>query len=222
MLYNTIHAIRIQHLLSDRFSSFRRRSILKHIGTQRIETERMILRHFTVEDSPTMFRNWAGDPCVTEYLIWPAYTGESGVAEYLKSVVSQYDNPAFYEWAIVLKALNEPIGSIGCVRLREEIAAMELGYCLGRQWWRHGLAPEALQAVIHFLFTNTDVNRIEAKHDVRNPASGAVMKKCGMQYEGTLRQAARYNQGLCDAALYSILREEFLEKEPKSSGKILE
>lgn len=182
---------------------------MKHIGTQRIETQRLILRRFTAEDSPAMFRNWASDPHVTEYLIWPAYTDESGVAEYLQSVAAQYKNPAFYEWAIVLKASNEPIGSIGCVRLREEIAAMELGYCLGRKWWRRGLVPEALQAVIHFLFTNTDVNRIEAKHDVRNPASGAVMKKCGMQYEGTLRQAARYNQGLCDAALYSILREEF-------------
>ncbi len=182
---------------------------MKHIGTRNIETERLILRRFTVEDSPVMFRNWASDPHVTEYLIWPAYTDENGVMEYLRSVTVQYNNPTFYEWAIVLKSSNEPVGSIGCVRLREEIAAMELGYCLGRQWWRRGLVPEALQAVIQFLFTNTDVNRIEAKHDVRNPASGAVMKKCGMQYEGTLRQAACYNQGLCDAALYSILREEF-------------
>lgn len=192
---------------------------MKHIGTRNIETERLILRRFTVEDSPAMFRNWASDPHVTEYLIWPAYTEERGVAEYLQSVTAQYKNPAFYEWAIVLKSSNEPIGSIGCVHLREETTAMELGYCLGLQWWRRGLVPEALRAVIQFLFTNTDVNRIEAKHDVRNPASGTVMKKCGMQYEGTLRQAARYNQGLCDAALYSILREEFLKKERKARGK---
>lgn len=193
---------------------------MKHAGTQTIETERLILRPFTADDSHAMFRNWANDPKVTEYLIWTAYADESGVAAYLQSIVPQYKNANFYEWAIVLKSLNEPIGSIGCVRLREEIDTMELGYCLGRRWWRCGIVPEALQAVVQFLFTQTGVNRIEAKHDVRNPASGAVMQKCGMQYEGTLRQGARYNQGLCDVALYSILREEFFKNHLRQWGGI--
>lgn len=182
---------------------------MNHVGTQTIETERLILRRFTVDDAPVMFRNWANDPKVTEHLIWPAYTDAHGVEEYLRSVAEQYDNPKFYEWAIVLKETGEPTGSIGSINLRESIESIEIGYCIGRQWWRRGIVPEALHAVMYFLFCEVGVNRIEAKHDTRNPASGAVMAKCGMTLEGTLRQAARYNQGICDVCLYSILREEF-------------
>ena len=184
---------------------------MNHLGTQSLETKRLILRPFTEADAPAMFRNWASDPLVTEYLIWSAYTAESDVADYLRSVVKQYERADCYEWAIVLKELGEPVGSIGVVNLREMIEAAEIGYCIGRRWWRRGIVPEAVTAVMRFLFEQVGVNRIEAKHDVRNPASGTVMKKCGMTYEGTLRQGARYNQGLCDAALYSILKEEFLK-----------
>ena len=47
--------------------------------------------------------------------------------------------------------------------------------------------------------------RIEARHDPCNPNSGAVMRKCGMQYEGTLRQADWNNQGIVDVSIYSIV-----------------
>ena len=52
------------------------------------------------------------------------------------------------------------------------------------------------------------MNRIEARHDPNNPHSGAVMRKCGMRYEGTSRQADRNNQGICDCARYAILRSD--------------
>lgn len=185
---------------------------MNHLGTQTLETERLILRRFQPGDAPAMFRNWAGDPKVTEYLIWPAYSAVDGVADYLRSLAVQYDRADCYDWAIVLKAIKEPIGSIGVVNVRENVNAAEVGYCIGRKWWRQGLAPEALRAVARFLFREVGINRLEAKHDARNPASGAVMKKCGMTYEGTLRQAARYHTGICDACWYGLLREEFLRE----------
>ena len=59
-----------------------------------------------------------------------------------------------------------------------------------------------------FLFDTVDANRIEAKHDPRNPNSGKVMKKCGMKYEGTLRGADRNNQGICDVCYYGLLKSD--------------
>jgi ribosomal-protein-alanine N-acetyltransferase len=64
---------------------------------------------------------------------------------------------------------------------------------------------EALSAVVDFLFKEVGVNRVEACHDPSNPHSGDVMRKCGMQYEGTQRQAGINNQGLCDMSWYAIL-----------------
>ena len=71
---------------------------------------------------------------------------------------------------------------------------------------------EAFHAVIDFCFKELEVLRIASYHDPNNPASGAVMRKCGLSYEGTLRQSDRNNQGICDAAHYSILRSEWEKK----------
>ena len=68
---------------------------------------------------------------------------------------------------------------------------------------------EALEAVIQFLFAEVGMNRIEANHDILNPHSGCVMRKCGMKYEGTSRSAGRNNQGICDVAKYAILKTDW-------------
>lgn len=53
------------------------------------------------------------------------------------------------------------------------------------------------------------VKDIEAYHDPRNPHSGDVMKKCGLLYEGTARQAGKNMQGICDNVHYAILKEDY-------------
>lgn len=92
--------------------------------------------------------------------------------------------------------------------MREDIEAVEIGYCLGYDWWHQGIMTEAFEAVIRYLFEEVDVNRIAAHHDPRNPHSGDVMKKCGLQYEGTLRQAGKNTQGICDIVMYAVLKED--------------
>lgn len=86
--------------------------------------------------------------------------------------------------------------------------AAEIGYCLGRAYWGRGIMPEALCAVLDFMFDEAGFNRIAACHDVGNPKSGRVMEKSGMKYEGTLRQAGKNNQGICDIACYAVLRSD--------------
>ena len=56
-----------------------------------------------------------------------------------------------------------------------------------------------------FFFDEVGVNRVESRHDPNNPNSGAVMRKCGMTFEGTLRQSDWNNQGICDASWYALL-----------------
>lgn len=83
-----------------------------------------------------------------------------------------------------------------------------IGYCIGTKWWHKGIMSEALGTVIDYLFDEIGMNRIESRHDVRNPHSGAVMKKCGMKYEGTLRQSDWNNQGINASCWYAILATE--------------
>lgn len=182
---------------------------MKHLGTKIIETERLILRPFTMEDVPCMYRNWASDPEVTKYLTWPAHGNVSVSEMVLSDWTSHYAEDSYYQWAIVLKELGEPIGSIAAVQVNDRAELVEVGYCMGKKWWHQGLMTEAMNAVLSFFFREVGANRVEARHDPRNPHSGGVMRKCGMSYEGTNRQADRNNQGLCDASWYGILAEEY-------------
>lgn len=181
---------------------------MKHSGTQRLETERLILRRFVSEDADAMYRNWASDDEVTKYLMWPTHSSVEVSKKVLEEWVGSYNDEKYYQWAIVPKDNGEPIGSISVVSMDESTSKMHIGYCIGREWWHQGITSEALKAVMDHLFDVVGVNRIEARHDPRNPNSGKVMKRCGMKYEGTLRSSDWNNQGICDACYYALLKDE--------------
>lgn len=181
---------------------------MKHLGTKRIETERLVLRRFTAEDAEAMYENWASDDDVTKYLTWPAHGSVEVSRMVLADWVSHYEEPDYYSWAIELKELGQPIGSITAVKVNDRAELVEVGYCIGKAWWRQGITSKAMQAVMDFFFDQVGANRVEARHDPNNPGSGAVMRKCGMKYEGTHRQSDRNNQGIVDTAWYALLAEE--------------
>lgn len=182
---------------------------MKHCGTRQLETERLVLRRFVVEDAEAMYRNWASDPEVTKYLTWPTHANVDVTRAILKEWTATYASQNYYQWAIVLKENGAcPIGSIAAVKMNDDVSIAQIGYCLGRLWWHRGIMSEALKAVIDFFFNEVGANRIEARYDPRNPHSGMVMQKCGMKYEGTSRSSDRNNQGICDACWYAILKSE--------------
>ena len=178
---------------------------MQHKGTIKIETERLILRALESEDAENMFQNWSNDPKVTKFLTWPANKEIKMAEDILKIWKSQYEKSDFYQWGIVPKSFGEVIGTISVVELDERVEKVQIGYCIGQKWWNQGYTSEAFAAIISFLFEEVGVNRIEAMYDLRNPGSGKVMEKCGLQYEGTLRQAGWSNSGIGDMAMHSIL-----------------
>lgn len=183
--------------------------MLTHKGTKTIETERLLLRRACMEDAEPMFANWASDPEVTKFLTWPTHETVEISQWVVESWVRESERENFYQWMIVLKETGQPIGSISVVNMDDRVEKAEIGYCMGRKWWGMGIMTEALSGVMNFLFNEVGMNRIEARHDVANPRSGCVMKKCGMIYEGTARQAGWNYQGICDISSYAMLREEW-------------
>jgi ribosomal-protein-alanine N-acetyltransferase len=183
---------------------------LNHVGTLTLETERLILRKFTLEDAEDMFGNWANDDLVTRYLTWHSHPS----LEFTRSVVSHWVNTYVdnqeYNWAIEYKSNGQVIGSIGLVSVDSTRRKCEVGYCLGRKYWGLGIMTEALKAVITFGFEQVGFIRIQACHHADNPASGRVMQKSGLQYEGLLRKYAVNNRGEnVDVTLYAILKEDY-------------
>ena len=180
--------------------------MLNHKGTQTLITPRLVLRPFVADDAQDMYINWASDPEVTKVLTWPTHKSVDISQWVCDDWVSHYCESDYYNWAIVYD--GHAIGSIAVVEHDDKISKAQIGYCIGRNWWHMGIMAEALQAVMNFLFDEVGVDRIEARHDPRNSNSGHVMRKCGMKYEGTLRQSDLNNQGVCDACWYALVKIE--------------
>ncbi len=186
---------------------------MQHKGTVLLETKRLMLRRFTPSDSEAAFQNWTGDDRVTEFLRWPTHKNIETTERIVKLWVDGYAHDDFYQWAIVPKdGGDRPIGTIGVVDKNESLNILHIGYCIGSRWWHQGITSEAFSAIIPFFFEQVGANRIESQHDPHNPNSGKVMMKCGLKYEGTLREADASNKGIVDAAVYSILAREYFAK----------
>ena len=193
---------------------------MEHKGTHTIETERLILRRIRHDDAQAMFDNWTSDPEVTRFLSWPTHESVKVSQAIADMWENDYEKPDSYQWAFTLKdGDDKPFGTIGVVHIYEGINAMEIGYCIGRNFWHQGYTSEALEGVIGWLFENIDgLERIEARHDARNPNSGRVMKHAGMQYEGTRRKGDLNNSGIHDCCGYAILREDYEKR--KNNGAL--
>ena len=189
---------------------------MEHQGTIRLETDRLILRKFKIEDADVMFRNWASDVEVTKYLTWPPHENVSVTRTVLEEWIQKYNDPEFYNWVIVLKEIGEPIGNISVVKYEDKTDSAIIGWCMGKRWWGQRIMPEAGRAVLQFLFEEVGFNRVAAKHDSENVKSGRVMQKIGMTREGTLRASGKNNQGIVDEVYYSILKEEYEKKHAPS------
>lgn len=184
--------------------------MLNHKGTKIIETERLILRPYRSTDAESMFKNWASDPNVAKFLTWNAHRSISDTEAIINLWLAEYNKPSRCNWVIVLKEIGEPIGSIDVVHIYDNTGIAEIGYCIGQKWWNKGIVTEAFRSVIGYLFEEVGFNQIRAAHAVKNPASGRVMQKCGLQYEGTFRKFFRATSGeLLDISYYSILKEEY-------------
>lgn len=181
---------------------------MKHLGTKTIETERLIIRKFKIDDAVDMYKNWAGDDEVTKFLSWPTHKAVEASKSIIDLWIKETESEKSYEWCIELKESGEAIGGISVVNMNEDIDAVEIGYCIGKSYWRQGIVSEAFKALIYFFFNEVQVNRIEAKHDTNNPNSGKVMSKCGLKFEGIKRQGGINNTGICDLAYYAIIKND--------------
>ncbi len=188
---------------------------MTHKGTVMLETERLILRRFTIEDLEQIFYNCWSDLEVWKWTCYKPMKNVEDVINIAKMFTDEwldaYDRLNRYSWAIQLKASGEVIGRFFGMHPDDRIGQIELAYELGRNWWNQGLMTEAVKAVIDFFFYETGLNRIFAYHASENPASGKVMQKCGMTYEGTMLQACKCNNGLLDKVIYSILANEYFK-----------
>lgn len=173
-----------------------------------LETPRLILRTVSMRDAQDIY-DYSRDPLVARHVLWDAHRSVADSRAYIRFLIRQYRSGLPSSYGIVLRETGRVIGTIGFMSYVEENSTVEVGYSIARQYWGRGLTAEALTALLGLSFDQMHLHRVEAQHELDNPASGRVMEKCGMRYEGTLRGRI-YNKGrFSDVALYAMLRDDW-------------
>ena len=148
-----------------------------------LETERLILRTWTLDDAPRLFEI-CGDAEVMKYLgTGKPYKTVEQADEFLRWATEYQKENGFCRWAITLRENREIVGSCGFARPHgtEEI---ELGYLLAREFWGKGFATEAAAACLNHGFKKLEFREIIALTDLENIASHRVLEKIGFIQRG--------------------------------------
>ena len=176
-----------------------------------IKTDRLILRPFRQSDAADVQR-LAGDPAVADTTLHIPHPYPDGAAEsWINTHQERWESGLGVICAITLRSTGELIGAINVLSVSKQNSHGEMGYWIGTPYWNQGYCTEAARALIRFSFDTLGLHRVFAHHLGRNPASGRVMAKAGMRYEGTLREHTRKNDVFEDLPVYGILASEFEE-----------
>ncbi len=172
-----------------------------------LETERLILRRLSMSDAGDVFA-YASDAEVARHVSWKAHGTIEDSRAFLAAIIEQYHNGHVAGWGVEHRADKQLIGTAGFMSWNIDHARAEIGYAIGRSYWNAGYMSEAVREIIRFGFERMELNRIEARCMVENIGSARVMEKCGMHYEGTLRQQMFVKGAYRDLKMYSILRDD--------------
>lgn len=173
-----------------------------------LETGRLILRPFTLADTPEVQR-LAGDRDIASTTMNIPHPYEDGMAEqWIAAYQERFDRGEQVRFAISHRKHGYLIGAIDLI-MNREFDRGEIGYWIGKPYWKQGYCTEAARAVLRYGFETLRLNRIYATHFTRNPASGRVMQKIGMKHEGHLRQHVKKWGNYEDFETYAILRSDY-------------
>lgn len=178
-----------------------------------LQTPRLSLRPLRADDAPAMLRELSDVEVARETLNIPHPYSMARAEEFLADIPKRFEAGRGVVWAIVERAPDARvagaaagalIGAVGLNLTRAHRRA-ELGYWIAKSRWGQGIATEASRAVMAYGFDTLGLHRIDAHHFVENPASGAVMRKLGMQREGRLRAMVWRDGVPRDLELYAML-----------------
>ena len=187
--------------------------MLTHIGTDKIETERLILRKFKISDDEAMLKYWIADEKIQSLYSEPVYTTKSEVDELLEKYINSYQKNDYYRCAIIEKNSGECIGQIAYFLVDSKNNFAEIEYCIGSDFQCKGYATEATKAVIQYGFDKINLHKVQICTKTINKPSKRVIEKCGFTYEGTLRDYFYMDGEYVGRLYFSMLKSEFESKQ---------
>jgi ribosomal-protein-alanine N-acetyltransferase len=174
-----------------------------------LTTERLLLEDLNGQDLENIQRI-ARDSLVMRYvLIW--LENDEQVAGFLEHAIEETQRVDRMDYVLAVR-IPETRDFAGFVMLEidpEQKTTAEVGCILLPEYWKSGYASEILRALLSFGFLKLSLHRVYGKCDELNLPSAHVMEKCGLQYEGTLREHVWLRDHWRSTRYYRMLAREF-------------
>ncbi len=177
-----------------------------------IETERLLLREFKKNDWHRVYE-YQNHPLYLRYTPWKE-RGEDDARRFVQSFLDwQSERPRRkYQFAIILRSEDRLIGNCGIRSRPPQTHEADLGYELDHNYWGHGYATEAAQALLRLGFGTLQLHRIWAWCIAENMGSAHVLEKIGMRREGHMREQEWMQGRWWDTFVYAVLNYEWQKK----------
>jgi [ribosomal protein S5]-alanine N-acetyltransferase len=166
-------------------ASVRKPRMTKVAASERIETERMILRAPRRDDADAIFARYASDPDVTRYMGFIRHASLQATHEFLDRSERDWKRDGAGVFLAESRDGATLLGSTG-LHLETPYRAMT-GYLFAKDAWGKGYATEALNAMSR-LARDLGIVRLYALTHPENVPSWRVLEKCGFTREGLLRR----------------------------------
>ncbi len=179
-----------------------------------LRTSNLVLRPFNTQGDPEMVQQilQCREIAANTRTIPHPYP-EGAALKWIETHAETWQHGKGVVYAICQSGNPEiPVGAVGLL-VDEAHEHAELGYWIAESAWGQGICTEAAARMLDFGFHHMGLHRIHAHHLGRNPASGRVMEKIGMQREGTLRHHVKKWGVFEDAICYGVLAEDHEQKQ---------
>lgn len=173
-----------------------------------IDTARLTLRSITPTDVDDFFKIYS-NPEVMRYWSSPPLPDRDAASEQIANIQKGFERREMLKWGIARRTDSRLIGSVTLFHPDFTHRRVELGYALGRDYWRQGFMKETLNAVLDYAFNSLNMHRIEADVDPRNDASVRTLERLGFKREGYLRERWQVSGEIQDAYFYGLLKPEW-------------
>ncbi len=174
-------------------------------------TSRLKLREIQESDLDNIFE-YASNSDVTPFVIFDTHKTKEDSLSFIEFAKNEFRNKTSLIWAIELKEEEKMIGTIDLRGFNNSNRCGEIGYALNKKYWNKGYVTESMKSVIQYGFDQLDLNRIESHCEHENFGSWKVMEKCGLKYEGTLREKVFIKNRFRSMKMYSILKQEWMNE----------
>ena len=176
-----------------------------------LQTDRLLLRKYHGDDSSDIACLLKDKEVAATTMMLPYPCTEERSNELLQKYLKEDEEDKTWRWAITIQPTGDFIGGIKLAP-NSAFNSAELGFWIGKRFWKQGYAFEAASTMVEFAFDKLHINRLEAHAMTENSGSLKLLKRLGFSQEGIHPELVVKWGEYKDVITFGYLRKNYTKK----------